>query len=747
MSKDSKIPLTGFKGLKENWRNDLIAAFSVALVALPLALGIAVASGMEPMAGVLSAIIGGIVTTFLRGGHVAINGPAAGLIAVILGGIALLDDGSGHAIHYVLAAIVISGGIQVILGLLKMGRLAYLFPSSVIHGILAAIGIIIFSKQMHVAMGTESIADSTLGILIDVFYQLPNINPFVAVISLVGLLMLIFYSKINNRMFHFLPAPMWVLLIAIPFVFLFNFFEPHSMSFLGKSFDLGPQLLLKIPDNPLDCIIYPDFSKIGTLPFWLTVLSITVIASVETLASAKAVDNLDPYKRNTDFNKDLIGVGFSTMVSGAIGGLPIITVIVRSTVNVHHNAKTKWSNFYHGILLIICIIILGPVLQKVPLAALAIILVYTGFKLASPKVLKHTYDQGIEQLFIFLTTIIITLQSNLLYGIIAGILATLTLHMLLAKVGIRHFFKLVFYGKSTIKVLENGVNRVVLKGIANFLATVKLNKMLSTIPKGTIIELDLSNTRLVDLTVMENIIEFKRIHDNQGGQVTITGLEQHNSSTSHNRGLKVIIGPEKKKLTSRQKRLENLAISNGWAFEKEVDWNNSYLQNFHFFETRPIERKKNRLRGTDEKFGILWETSDITFDEGALLSSEVHHTTVHVVRLNNKIPRFAIEWEGFLSKFFDRVMSYAGYEELGFKLHTKFSSKFLVLGEDKEALNKFFTPELIQFLENNKIHHIESNGESLMIFNYLRNARTDEIKKMLSFTQDLLQYIIPEKKI
>ncbi|PCI96939.1 MAG: hypothetical protein COB15_08755 [Flavobacteriales bacterium] len=746
MSFDSEIPSTGFKGLRENWRNDLIAAFSVALVALPLALGIAVASDMEPMAGVLSAIIGGIVTTFLRGGHVAINGPAAGLIAVILGGIALLDDGTGHAIHYVLAAIVISGGIQVIFGLLKMGRLAYLFPSSVIHGILAAIGIIIFSKQIHVALGTESNADSTLGILIDIFHQLPNINPFVAIISVSGLILLMFYGRVNNRLFHFLPAPMWVLLIAIPFVYLFNFFEPHTMDFLGNSFDIGPQFLLKIPDNPLDCIIYPDFSKIGTLPFWLTVLSITIIASVETLASAKAVDNLDPYKRNTDFNKDLIGVGVSTMVSGAIGGLPIITVIVRSTVNVHHNAKTKWSNFYHGILLIVCIIVLAPVLQKVPLAALAIILVYTGFKLASPKVLKHTYDQGIEQLFIFMTTIIVTLQSNLLYGIIAGIFATLILHMLLAKVGIKRFFKLVFNANSSIEVLDSGVNQVKLIGIANFMATVKLNKMLSTIPKKTIIEVDLSQTRLVDLTVMENIIEFKRIHDNQGGHVTITGLEQHNSSTSHNRGLKVIIGPEKKKLTGRQSRLQEMAIRNGWTFEKEVDWNTSYLQQFHFFELRPIERKKNRLKGKDKEFGVEWETSDITFDEGALLSSEVYNTTIHVVRLDQEIPQFAIEWEGFLSKFFDRVMSYAGYEELGFKLHTKFSSKFLVLGEDEDALNKFFTPKLIQFLEINKIHHIESNGEALMIFNYLRIAKTAEIEEMLSFSQNLLQHMEIDKK-
>ena len=211
MNSSNSIPKDGIKGLKQNWRNDLSAAISVSLVALPLALGIAVASEVSPMAGVLSAIIGGVVTTFFRGGHLAINGPAAGLIAVILGGLVALDNN----INYVLAAIVVSGAIQILLGFLKMGSFAKLLPSSVLHGILAAIGVIIFAKQIHYALGTTSNADTIVETLLDVFYKLPEINPFVFFIALIGILILVFYKKISHKFIRVIPAPMWVLLLSL----------------------------------------------------------------------------------------------------------------------------------------------------------------------------------------------------------------------------------------------------------------------------------------------------------------------------------------------------------------------------------------------------------------------------------------------------------------------------------------------------------------------------------------------------
>jgi MFS superfamily sulfate permease-like transporter len=738
MNTHNSIPATGFKGLKENWRNDLSAAISVSLVALPLALGIAVASEVSPMAGVLSAIIGGVVTTFFRGGHLAINGPAAGLIAVILGGLVALDGN----INYVLAAIVVSGGIQTILGFLKMGRFAKLLPSSVLHGILAAIGVIIFTKQIHYALGTTSDAKTIVGTLIDAFYKIPEINPFVFLIALVGILVLVFYKKINTKFIRMIPAPMWVLILSIPLVFAFDFFNEHSLSFFGKSYGVGPELLIEIPDNPLDSIMHPDFGMIGTAAFWLTVLSITMIASVETLASARAVDKLDPYKRTTNLNKDLIGVGLSTMVSGALGGLPIITVIVRSTVNVNSNAKTKWSNFYHGIFLILFVLILAPVLRSVPLAALAAILVHTGFKLASPKVFKHAYDQGVEQLLFLSSTLIITLFTDLLYGIIGGILITLFLHILLAKVGFSRFFKLIYKSGSKVYRLENGSYDVKLKGISNFLYALQLDKLLEEVPKGATVRIDMSKTRLVDLSIMENLIDFKRIQEDQGGDVKLIGLDNHVSSTSHNRALKIVTGRIKKRITQRQIRLQKMAIANSWSFEREVDWNTSYLRNFRFFNSRPIEMKMNSLQGLDVKNNAHWEIADIVFDEGALLALEVYQTTVQIIRLPSSIPKFIIDKEGLFDKVFDRVKVFSGAKgDINFKRYADFSSKFQLSGENETEIRTFFTDDLIRFLEENEIHHIESNGEALMIFKYIHVARTDEVKNMLVFATNLMSHM------
>ena len=738
MNINNKIPATGLKGLKENWRNDISAALSVSLVALPLALGIAVASEVSPMAGVLSAIIGGVVTTFFRGGHLAINGPAAGLIAVILGGLVVLDGN----INYVLAAIVVSGAIQTLLGFLKLGRFAKLLPSSVLHGILAAIGVIIFSKQIHYTLGTKSSSETTIGTLLDVFNKLPEANPFVLLIAISGILVLVFYKKIKYKFIRIIPAPMWVLLMALPFVFVFDFFNLHNLFFFDKSFSVGPHLLISIPDNPLESIMHPDFGMINTFPFWLTVLSITMIASVETLASARAVDKLDPYRRTTNLNKDLVGVGLSTMVSGALGGLPIITVIVRSTVNVNSNAKTKWSNFYHGIFLILFVLIFAPVLRSIPLAALAAILVHTGYKLASPKVFKQAYDQGVEQLLFLSSTLLITLFTDLLYGIFGGILITLTLQMLLAKVGFIKFFKMIYASGSKVYHLENGTYNVKIKGIANFLYALKLDKLLNDIPNGSDVVIDLSQTRLVDLSIMENIIDFKRIHDDFGGKVSLIGLENHVASTSHNRALKIATGRIKKRISKRQIMLQKLANINGWSFEREVDWNTSYLRNFHFFDSRPIEMKSNSLQGLDSENNAHWEIADIVFDEGALQALEVYKTTVQVIRLPKLIPKFIVDKEGLFDKIFNRVKVFSGSNgDINFKKNKGFSNKFLLSGEEESEIREFFTEDLIRFLEDNEIHHIESNGEALMIFKYLHIAKTDEVQNMLTFGLNLLKHM------
>ena len=730
-------PKKGFKGLIENWQSDLIAAVSVSLIALPLSLGIAMAAGAPAMSGIISAIVGGVVTTLYRGGHISVNGPAKGVIAVILLGIALMDDGSGQAFNYVLAAVVVSGAIQVLLGLLKLGRLADIFHSSVIHGILAAIGIIIFAKQIHVALGTHSDSPSIIQNLIDAVLFLPEANPFVVIISIVGLLLLLFHSKISNRFFHILPAPMWVIALSIPFVYVFNFFDLHSLSFFGKAYEVGPDLLLNIPNNIIDSIMHPNFSKINTIEFWTTVLSILIITSIESLAIAKAVDKIDPYKRKTDLNKDLTGIGLSTMAAGLIGGLPIIAVIIRSTVNIHNGAKTKWSNMYQGLLLLVFIVVLSPIMRQVPLCAFAILLVYTGFKLASPAVFKQIYNQGIEQLIFFVGTMVLTLYTNLLIGLLGGLLLAMVSHMLLARVSIPQFFKMVYRSGSNLVMKPDGSYDIKVKGIANFLGILKIDKMVAQIPSGADVNIDLTATRLVGITFMDYIVDYLKLQNNTGGKVIIKGLDSHVSSSTYNRALKIALNNQVVKLSSRQIRLQNLANEKDYQYTSQVDWNTTYLKKFHFFEIRPIERKSNCLKGKFKDSDISWEIADVTFSEGGAFTAETFNMTLIVLKLNKKIPIFTMEKEGVLEKIFDRVMAYTGYKDIDFDMYPDFSKKFLIMGDKESEIRSFFTDEVIRFFDNHQIYRLESNGEALIIFDKIKLARTDETIAFIDYGKEL----------
>ncbi|NND33773.1 MAG: SulP family inorganic anion transporter [Saprospiraceae bacterium] len=730
-------PATGWKGLRENWRSDFLAAISVSFVAMPLGLGVAVASGAPPISGLISAIIGGLVVTLFRGSHLAINGPAAGLIAVILSAIQLLDDGSGRAFNYMLAATVMAGFIQVIIGLLKWGYIADIIPSSVIQGVMVAIGIIIVSSQIYVACGITPGEGGTVKVLQEFITRIPEINPIIFLIAIVGITVMVVIPRSKTKILHFFPASLWVLVLSIPLVFIFDFFESHEVNLFNTSYHIGPEYLIKLPDDLTNAVLFPDFSRIGSVEFWIAVVTISLIASIQTLAMAKAVDKLDPYRRKTSLNRDLIGVGIGTMISGAVGGLPIITVIVRSTVNVTNNAKTKWSNFYHGLLILIFIVLLTPVIQMIPLAAFAAILVYIGFRLASPKVFRKIYDMGVEQLIFMVVTIIITLYTDLLWGILGGTLFTLLVHSLLARMPIRDFLKMATKSDTHLYNKTNNSYELRIRGIANFLSVLSINKLLKKIPNGADVTIDLSGTRLVGMTFMEKMVSFLQSQRDTGGLVTIIGLGSHVSSSMHNRALKIFLHPLPGKLSTRQVHLKVLADKLGATFDSHVDWNTSYLRNFQFFEIRPIERKDNCIRGAFEKLEVQWEIADVTFNEGAAFSAEVYHSTVMTIRLPKQLPKFVMQKEGVFDKIFDRVMAFSGYRDIDFQFYPTFSKRILLMGENEDKIRKFFTAGIIEFFESEPVQHIECNGEALLIFIKMKLAPTDAVEEVIDFSKRL----------
>lgn len=738
-----EIPKTGWQGLTSHWKNDIIAAVSVSLVALPLSLAIAVAIGIPPIAGLITAFVGGVVTTFFRSSKLAINGPAAGLIGVVLAAILSFQDESTSAIQayqYVLAAIIVAGGLQVLIGLLKWGRIADIFPTTVIHGILASIGIIIFAKQMHVAMGTTSTAENTVGILKDIIYKLPEINPYIAIISGIGLVLLIFHARISYKVFHFIPAPVWVLAVSVPIVLLYGHLDSEGTMIFGSAFTQPENYLIDVESNWMDNLPFPDFSKVHTFSFWAAVVSINLLSTVITLAGAKAVDALDPYKRTTNMNRDLVGVGLSSMVSGALGGLPVITVIVRSTVNVHNKAKTKWSNFFHGLFIALFVLFLIPVIQLFPKAALAAVLVFTGIKLASPRKFVEIYKQGLEQLVFLISTVVITLYKDPLIGLLGGMAITLVAHLLISRVSIPQFIQMVVNSGTRLRENQDGSYTLKVKGVANFLSMLRLKGLLETVPAATNLQVDLSRTRLVDLTFQEKLIEFRREHRLTGGKVQIVGLTQHVAASNHKLALKSLILPNYQKASPRQQRIKKIAANNGWMYTQEEQVDSIELLEFDFFRSRPIEYKMNVIGSEFEGSNVDWEISDITFDEGAMLSKEVYKTTVQLVHLNREIPSFVLEQEGIFDKIFDRVLS-INSQDIDFVSHPIFSKKLKLTGEDEQAVRGLFTSELIEFLESEEIYHIECNGNALIIFKSLRISNTGEIKNMVRFTKEFVNHL------
>jgi len=531
------LPKTGLAGLKENWRSDLLSGFLVFLIALPLCLGISMASGFPPSAGIITAIIGGVLVSRINGSFVTINGPAAGLIVVVLGAVQELGEGDAMAgYRYALAAIVIASALQILMGFFKMGRLSSFFPASVVHGMLAAIGIIIMAKQINVVLGTSPEKGSSLfSTIAQIPHSIVNLNPDIAVIGGLGLVILIIWSVIKNPTLKMIPAPLIVVLVGMGLARYFDLEHEHMYLFLPDAHFLphheatvGPAFLVAISENFMSSFYFPDFSKIATLEFWEAVVSICLVGSLESLLSAMAVDKLDPYKRHSNLDRDLTAVGAGNLFAGLVGGLPMIAEIVRSSANINNGAKTGWANFFHGAFLLIFVALFPRLIHSIPLASLAALLVFTGFRLASPKEFAKVMGVGKEQLFMFVVTIIGVLATDLLVGVGIGILTKFGIHMLR---GVRpnNLFKIHFVIEE--KDFQSVVVSIV--GAAIFSNFMSLKTALANLENGKIVIFQLNNAYLIDHTVMEFLHDFQHDYEGQGGQCKFFGMEYHDTFSEH----------------------------------------------------------------------------------------------------------------------------------------------------------------------------------------------------------------------
>ncbi len=514
------IPADGLAGLKENFSKDALSGFLVFLLALPLSLGIAKASEFPAIFGLVTAIIGGVVVSFFAGSRLTIKGPAAGLIVICSGAVTGFGGGE-NGWHLALGAIVVAGVIQILFGVFKLGKLADFFPSAAIHGMLAAIGVIIMSKQIHNLMGIDPShlkGKDPLQLLAMIPDSFIHENAHLTEIGIACLLILILFSFIKHPFFKKIPAPLIVLAVAVPLGYALH------VKTEGAIHNFAMVKVGNLFDNFKNGLINADFgglsSNMGV--FIQYVILFALIGSLESLLTAKAIDGLDPYKRKSDFNKDLIAVGIGNSLSGLLGGLPMISEVARSSANVSNGAKTRWANFFHGLFLLIAVLFAVSFIEMIPNTALAAMLIFVGFRLAHPREFIHMWHIGKEQFLIFTATVVVTLATDLLIGVGTGIALEIIVNLILgAKL------KNLFKTNITVTNKSDKDYTLALTGGIMFSNILGFKKQFAKIPKGKNVVIDVSKAEIVDHTSLVLINGLMEDYKSEAGTAEMIGLENH----------------------------------------------------------------------------------------------------------------------------------------------------------------------------------------------------------------------------
>lgn len=509
---------------------DLLAGFLVSLIALPLCLGISLASGFPAAAGVFTAIVGGLVVSFFGGSQLTIKGPAAGLIVIALGAVTELGQGQPErGYSFALACIVVAGFLQALLGLLRGGLLGEIFPLPVVKGMLMAIGIIVMVKQLYPVLGLQPIGKDLPSQLAALPGAVAHSHPIAAVIGLASLFLLVIWDRLPWFHLKRIPAPLLVFLLGIALGQIFSLEHSEPLIILDSQWPRGPQFMVNLPEDPLGFITFPDFTRIWEPVSIKYIFLFAVIGSLETLLSTRAVDLLDPWRRRARLHRDLTGVGVGNVLAALLGGLPMISEIIRSSANVSYGARTWWSNFFHGFFLLLYISVGAFLIQKVPLAALGAILVYTGFRLAHPTKFIQLWKVGRQEFIVAAVTIAFTITTDLLMGILAGTFTQIIWHL-------AHGLRLIDFLRISLSP-EYDTHRKALyiriQGALVFSNFYSLNKLIEKEEVSQNIVIDFKEARALDHTALSHLKEMVTLRQDQGGFLELKGLELLHAASPH----------------------------------------------------------------------------------------------------------------------------------------------------------------------------------------------------------------------
>ncbi len=590
---------------------------------------------------------------------------------------------------------------------------------------LAAIGIGIFAKQIHVMLGNLDAKGSIIELIMNIpegikyYFTTDNTSVFYAgSVGIISFLIMVFYSKIRNRYFQLIPAPMWIVVLSVGMHYYYQYFS-------DAAYPIEKAFLINLPNDVLSNFAFPDFSKALELDFISAVIGITLIASIESLLSIKAVDKLDPLKRRSNLDKDIRALGLATVISGFLGGLNVVTVIARSSVNVNNNGTNRSANFFHAGFLVVFILLFATELRKIPLAALAAILVYTGYKLASPENIRKVFKIGNEQLLIFLITLITTIATSLITGILVGIISTFIIHVSINKdimLFVRNLLK-----PNVLMFKEDGKYFVSVDNFSSFLNYTKLKSKLNQIPENEDVIIDFSLCDFVDHSVMENMNNYVETFKRKGGHLEIIGLDNYSTRSEHpfalRKNIPDFIKPKEGVLTKRQKSLQKIGAELNLNYLPDQKEEITELPTFGYFKARQIIKISNIIsNGQCSLF-------DIEFSEGEMIAKQIIRASMFYIKIDKEIPKFTLDKEGV----FETIYHFTGFKDISIENHPDFSKRFYLSGKNQVKIKELFTDELVLFFESNPYYHIESSDHGLLILGKERLAGVKEIKALADF--------------
>ena len=748
-------PQNGLAGLKY-WRYDLFAGLQVALVSLPLSLGIAVASGAPPVTGLVSSIIAGLIFPFLGGAYATISGPAAGLAPALLAGMLLLGNGDLAAGYpLMLVAIFFTGVVMILLSWLRAGKLVAMFlPVTVVEAMLAAIGLMIIIKQIPALVGDLAAPEKSMLVAIG---KLPEsfqrIEPSILLIGAVCLFLMFFLNRTRQAWLRRVPPALSVCAIGVV---------------LGYVFNLAPQHLISMPDSILEGgFTLPAFDAVLARPeLWgsvvLMVITLTLIDSIESLATISAVDKIDPYRRKSRPNVTLRAMGISNVLSSLAGGLTIIPGGVKSRANIDAGGRTLWANFYNAVFLIVFLFFAVELIGRIPLAAIGAVIVYVGWRLCEIKVFSKTAAIGLDQLAIFIVTIAAILMTDLLVGILIGVAAQLlmntylltpSLRMVLeGRISFRQFLAAIasavcgMFCSPVIRVKEESANgrpqtQLSLGSLTGF-NLLPLDRALARVPDAAGVSLALNeSSHIIDRTTLEYLHELQEEHVHRDRPLEIHGLERFHPFTSHPFATRMQdqrFVHEPATHTAREQDMAILAQRLGLKFAPAV----AAVLNRHDFVylRRGANRQEwNVMTGTHGDHHVK------LFDYSHTAAPEYyveHRHTLAILRLCDEataaLPNLALTPGDYLERYL--VADYRELEIAG--LDAEFAKRYRVYGESTAHVQSCLSAALAGYMLAYPGTYVEFRDGVLLVFRPERGLESpDATENLLAHAEKIMAWL------